>query len=209
MSSPNSSGSCRGNGTDYPVKPGESIIIAQWGVDHTAEGRNPNSNLDLSGADFEAYVGTNATLVDGAALNMNRVVLIGYSAPQWLATVFGPAYVLFYPSEPLENDNFIQDANSSSKSREIPVKDVLDAVEFVKNEASVSLKRVPTVLDAGALWADSYSGTSFYRKTKETLASGQVIYQDTNNSTNDFETGAPVVRRNGAGVPSWNTWIKQ
>ncbi|MCI2083033.1 MAG: DUF4876 domain-containing protein [Bacteroidales bacterium] len=198
-----------GNGTDYPVKPGESIIIAQWGVDHTAEGRNPNSNLDLSGADFEAYVGTNATLVDGAALNMNRVVLIGYSAPQWLATVFGPAYVLFYPSEPLENDNFIQDANSSSKSREIPVKDVLDAVEFVKNEASVSLKRVPTVLDAGALWADSYSGTSFYRKTKETLASGQVIYQDTNNSTNDFETGAPVVRRNGAGVPSWNTWIKQ
>ena len=131
--------------------------------------------------------------------------------PQWLANVFGPAYVLFYPSKPLVNDNFIQDANSSTKAREIAISDVLDAVEFVKNAASVTLKRIPTVLDAGALWAEngSYSGESFYRKKQSTLSSGQIIYQDTNNSTNDFLTGAPVVRRDGAGVPSWNTWIKK
>jgi hypothetical protein len=200
-----------GDGTQYPVKPGESIIIAQWAVDHTAEGRNPDRGVNLSGAEFEAYVGTNPTLVDGAAVNMNRVVNSTYSMPQWLANVFGPAYVLFYPSKPLVNDNFIQDANSSTKAREIAISDVLDAVEFVKNAASVTLKRIPTVLDAGALWAEngSYSGESFYRKKQSTLSSGQIIYQDTNNSTNDFLTGAPVVRRDGAGVPSWNTWIKK
>ena len=34
---------------------------------------------------------------------------------------------------------------------------------------------------------------------------GTYIYQDTNNSTDDFERGVvPVMRRNGAKMPSWN-----
>jgi hypothetical protein len=202
-----------GNGTDYPIKPGESFIICQWGVDHRTEDRNPQSNVNLSGAEFEAYIGKKVELIDAPAINMNiGANAQGYLAYQWLATVFGPAYVLFYPSTtPLSSTEFVADANSSSKATAVPIDEVLDAVEFVQDESHVQLKRMPTVLDAGALWAKngSYSGESFYRKTKETLASGQVIYQDTNNSTNDFQSGAPVVRRNGAGVPSWNTWNKK
>ena len=201
-----------GDGTQYPVKPGESFIIAQWGVNHTTEDRNPESGIDLSGAEFEAYVGKNPTLVDADAINMNLACNANsYMMPQWLCTVNGSAYVLFYPSTPIENDNFIADANSKSRSRQIAIDDVLDAVEFVTTETDVTLKRLPSVLDAGCQWADegSYSNQSFYRKTVETREGGQVVYQDTNNSTNDFEKGKPAIRRNNSGVPSWNTWIKK
>ncbi|MDR0582207.1 MAG: DUF4876 domain-containing protein [Prevotellaceae bacterium] len=44
------------------------------------------------------------------------------------------------------------------------------------------------------------------RKIKETK-DGRNIYQDTNNTTNDFEVqDTPAIRRNGANKPSWNTW---
>lgn len=45
-----------GNGTDYPVKPGESIIICDQAIDHTKI--NPKS-FDLTKADFEWYDGAN------------------------------------------------------------------------------------------------------------------------------------------------------
>lgn len=41
-----------GSGTDYPVQPGESIILADTGIDHKVA--NPNS-FDLSNADWEWY----------------------------------------------------------------------------------------------------------------------------------------------------------
>ena len=50
---------------------------------------------------------------------------------------------------------------------------------------------------------------SIARKVKETREDGTVVYQDTNNTTNDFEVKKdPQLRRNGAKVPSWNSWIK-
>ena len=41
-----------GNGTEYPVAPGESLVICDTGIDHRIS--NPNS-FDLSDADFEWY----------------------------------------------------------------------------------------------------------------------------------------------------------
>ena len=41
-----------GSGTDHPVQPGQSLLIADTGIDHRVA--NPNS-FDLSGADFEWY----------------------------------------------------------------------------------------------------------------------------------------------------------
>lgn len=54
-----------------------------------------------------------------------------------------------------------------------------------------------------------YVSESIARKVKETREDGTVVYQDTNNTTNDFEVKKdPQLRRNGAKVPSWNSWIK-
>ena len=53
-------------------------------------------------------------------------------------------------------------------------------------------------------------GESIARKIKETRPDGTKVYQDTNNTSNDFEVKKdPQVRRYGAKVPSWNTWINK
>ena len=41
-----------GNGTDYPLQPGESCVIAQFAVNHQLEIYNPASPVDNSSADF-------------------------------------------------------------------------------------------------------------------------------------------------------------
>lgn len=56
-----------GNGTQYPILPGKSIVIAQTAINHKApfdgnDGKqvtikNPSLTVDLSKADFEVYVG--------------------------------------------------------------------------------------------------------------------------------------------------------
>lgn len=51
-----------GSGTDYPVQPGESLLLCDTGIDH----RTANSNsIDLTGADFEWYdISTSPSYMD-------------------------------------------------------------------------------------------------------------------------------------------------
>ncbi len=208
-----------GDGTQYPVAPGESIIIAQWGTNHKAESlTNGASPVDLSGAEFEALekestTWNGITLTDNAAINMKQVIdADGYQLPQWLLPVSGSTYVIFKPEEPLKNEDFITATNATwnNVAREIHISEIIDAVQAVSDESRLSLLGLPAVLDAGTIWTDgTYVGESIARKVKETREDGTVVYQDTNNTANDFEVKKdPTVRRNGAKVPSWNTWIK-
>ena len=207
-----------GEGTTYPVQPGESFVIAQWGTNHKAESLSKGASpVDLSGAEFEAIekettTTTGIVLTDNAAVNMAKVVEAGYAMPQWLTSVSGSRYVLFKPAEPLKNEDFIVATNAdyNGKGREIPISEVIDAVQAVSDEAGMSFLGLPTVLDAGGIWCSGmYVKESIARKIKETREDGTIVYQDTNNTTDDFEVKTdPQVRRNGAKVPSWNTWIK-
>ena len=211
-----------GEGTSYPIKPGESFVIAQWGTNHKADNLTSGySPVDLSGAEFEAVEKETTTwngivLTDNPAVNLVRAVnSLPYAAPQWLTSVGGSRYILFKPSEPLKNENFIEATNNDmgqygAIAREIPISEVLDAVQSVDGETGMTLLGLPTVLDAGGIWCSGwYVGESIARKIKETREDGTIVYQDSNNTTNDFEVKTdPQVRRNGAKVPSWNTWIK-
>jgi len=207
-----------GEGTTYPVQPGESFVIAQWGTNHKAESLSKGASpVDLSGAEFEAIekettTTTGIVLTDNAAVNMAKVVEAGYAMSQWLTSVSGSRYVLFKPAEPLKNEDFIVATNAdyNGKGREIPISEVIDAVQAVSDEAGMSFLGLPTVLDAGGIWCSGmYVKESIARKIKETREDGTIVYQDTNNTTDDFEVKTdPQVRRNGAKVPSWNTWIK-
>ena len=137
--------------------------------------------------------------------------MASYAMPQWLTSVSGSRYIIFKPSEPLKNEDFITATNAdyNGVGREIPISEIIDAVQTVSDETDMAILGLPTVLDAGAIWCSGpYRVESISRKVKETRADGTVVYQDTNNTTNDFEVQAvPQVRRNGAKVPSWNTWI--
>mgnify|MGYP003294912334 CR=1 FL=1 len=208
-----------GNGTTYPIEPGESIIIAQWATNHKAENlTNGGSPVDLSIADFEAiekeetlFNGT--VITDGPAHNMKFAVNTkGWKMPQWLTNVGGSYMVIFKPESPLRQDNFLLAKNDDyTQVLEIPISEVYDAVQAIEKEADVALIRTNALLDAGYIWlTDTYTGKSISRKVAETtLANGSAKYVDTNNTVNDFEINdSPVIRRNGAKVPSWNTWNK-
>ena len=100
----------------------------------------------------------------------------------------------------------------------IPIRYVLDAVEAIDNESKMNAKRLPGVLDAGITWVGAtYNGLGVCRKLSLDeqgnplqRENGAYIYQDTNNSTDDFERGIlPVLRRNKAGMPAWNHTLMQ
>jgi hypothetical protein len=100
----------------------------------------------------------------------------------------------------------------------IPVRYILDAVEAIDNESKMNAKRLPGVLDAGITWVGAtYNGLGVSRKLSLDeqghplqRENGAYIYQDTNNSTDDFERGVvPVLRRNKAGMPEWNHTLNE
>lgn len=195
---------------DYMLNPGESIIIAQMADDHNKSNLNPNSPVNLITAEFETFVRTTSLIQDNPAINMT-MAFWPRPTPQWLTTVFGGAFVLFFPPEPIDPNSpteVVSPVGSSTQSFRIPIESVVDAIENVGNPNQIQLKRMPAVLDAGAMTVGgTYLAKSVARKVKETLQDGRVILYDTNNSTNDFEVmDPPVIRRYGAKAPSWNTW---
>ena len=209
----------QGDGHTYPIKPGESFVISQWATNHKAESLSKGvSPVDLTGAEFEAIekestAPSGLVLTDNPAINMKKVIQAGYAMPQWLTSVSGSQYIIFKPSKPLKNENFITATNAdyNGVGREVLISDVIDAVQTVSDETGMNVLGLPKVLDAGAIWCSGqYVGESIARKIKETRPDGTKVYQDSNNTTNDFEVKKdPQVRRYDAKVPSWNTWINK
>ena len=208
-----------GDGDDYPIQPGESFIIAQWATNHKAETLSKGgSPVDLTGAEFEAIEGENTlwngiVITDGPAVNMKMAAnAAGYAPPQWLTAVGGSNMVLYKPSTPLRQEDFLvnNDPDWVQNFVEIKIADILDAVQMIDDETRVKTLGMPEILDSGYIWCDgTYKGQSVSRKQDGTLANGSPKYADTNNTTDDFELqNKPEIRRNGAKVPSWNTWIK-
>lgn len=195
------------NDKDYPLNPGESIIIAQMADDHKKASLNPTSPVNLLSAEFETLVKTTSLILDNPAINMN-MAFWPKPTPQWLTTVNGGAFVIWIPSEPIDPNKTFTPVGSTVQCIRIPIVDVIDAIENVGNANQAQLKRMPAVLDAGvATVGGTYVTKSVARKVKETKEDGRVILFDTNNSTEDFEVmDPPVIRRYGAKAPSWNTW---
>lgn len=193
--------------TDYFLNPGESIIIAQMADDHKKANLNPTSPVNLLSAEFETFVNTTSLIQDNPAINM-FMAFWPSPTPQWLTTVFGGAFVIYFPTQTIDPNNFVSPVGSTTKNYKIPIEEVVDALELVGNANQVQLKRMPAVLDAGAATVGgTYLSVSVARKVKETKGDGRVILYDTNNSTEDFEVmNPPVIRRYGAKAPSWNTW---
>lgn len=192
---------------NYPLNPGESVIIAQMADDHKKSNLNPSSPVNLLSAEFETLVNTSSLISDNPAINM-VMAFWPSPTPQWLTTVFGGAFVIYIPTTTIDPNNYVSPVGSTSKNYRISIDEVIDAVELVGNVNQVQLKRVPAVLDAGATTVGStYISKSVARKIKTTLTDGRNIYYDTNNSSEDFMVmDTPIIRRYDAKAPSWNTW---
>ncbi len=178
-----------GSGQQHPLLPGEGIVIAQDGVDHRAF--NPNSPVDLSGADFETYNerpdGRDADNPD--VPNLERVYFTG--GFDWLITVFGPSVVIFRVDDfnALEK---VADPNDPEMEWldpvvKLPIRNVIDSFEALKDANSGAFKRVPVALNSGFVYAsNTYTQESFRRKVVAE-ENGRKILQNTNDSGADFE----------------------
>lgn len=183
---------------DVMLEAGQRIVIAVMGAPHNQDALyNLNSPVDLSDADYEAYcIDPENTYVDFPAKNMKLAFWPDYGY-LWRISVFGQGMALlnmteeeFEQTQTVTLPETFQDPFESDEywlCRQIPIRYVVDAVDLIQNSTSTVTKRFPPSLDCGyATVGATYQGLSVRRKVKG-RENGIVIYQDTNNSTEDFE----------------------
>lgn len=196
-----------GNGTTYLLKPGESIVIASQAMDHT---QACDKSIDLRSAEFETVADNyiaHGQVDNEKSVNLTLINPLHQNLINWyMPSAVSAGFVLFLLDEsPDKLPTVINVASPASKYKAIKRSKILDAVNWVKNDTEKPF--LPADLDAGKIYCSGGpgAGKSISRKIKETTADGRKIYKDSNNTSEDFEVNEkPVIRREGAAVPSWS-----
>lgn len=199
-----------GNGTDYPLAPGESVVLAQEARDHTVN--NPDS-YDNSMANWECWSG-NATRDNPDVANMPLIFARNTNKTQWLTSVLGAAFCIYRPDDGTVVDqeyyedykNLQTEVNKTTYYTKIPAGWIYDGVELLGDMSLLSKKRIPGFVDAGGTSVEAtYCQKVVSRKVVSKRADGTPIFADTNNSTEDFEVILyPQIRRHGSKAPAWD-----
>lgn len=184
-----------GDGKEYPVEPGKSILIAPYPINHPAE-FDPVDNqlLDLSIADFQWYDDHRLALQVPEVPDLIRHY--AYTNTIWiLTTQTNRGFVLF------KTDNIadyviknmdIRKNNSGKNTTAVRLDNdkVLDAVDMGHPD-KIKVKTISPSLDLGfAYCSETFNGKSIRRKVSHVESDGRVVYQDTNNSSVDFISDA-------------------
>jgi hypothetical protein len=162
-----------GNGKQTPIRPGQFIVCAAEAINHKLIA--PNS-IDLSHVDFEFYK-PNGTGIDNPNVP-NMIYIYQESGNLWLMGGEQGAIVLsncpIDSLKPFGDNQFL-----------IPIKSVLDGVEYLQDPTRLDLKILSPAIDAGATGGiQFYTGKAMERIT--TSMSPQRILKDDDNSTVDF-----------------------
>ena len=191
-----------GNGHDYPLLPGQSILIANDAANHAdADHANAPNCPDLSNADWEVYLDYHSKEGDYPAKNLKVIFTNNKYMPMWGFGVQSIALALVKLPEGVTPEDFASDASNfqttpgSTSTQEymmIPSKYVLDAVD-VWNANSTEHYGFFLAKDdkQGVLCSDAYAAKCERRKVSKTV-NGRKYYQDTNNSADDFLTSQPL-----------------
>lgn len=190
-----------GNGNQVPVLPGKSIVLAKDGINHRGDPNgNPLSPVNMENADFEFYVlkqpeadidSPNVpNLIEDLYVNRGNDADFHVKGGSALSIAKIPGNTDEDRKTYIKKHQVSKLSASGSKTTyyaKIANEYVIDAVEVVFDEAHAIYKRFPSSLDAGYTYvpSGSNSGKCIRRKTKENI-NGRVVYQDTNNSTEDF-----------------------
>lgn len=198
-----------GNGHDYPLQPGESVLIANDATNHklaygedASQASDYASCPDLSNADWEIYLDYNANDVDYDAPNLKTIFYNNQYMFAFGLGVSGRSYVLAKLPEGMTPEAYaalessvMYEPGTSSTSMSylvIPSKYVLDAVDIYDPETE---NHYPTFLlqdDAtGVKGNPMYSAKCIRRKVTK-IENGRPYYQDTNNSAADFLRDQPL-----------------
>lgn len=198
-----------GNGRDYPLAPGCETVIAVCAVDHTGSKYGHSKSVDLSSVDWAFYEENFNPDFSGITpgvkplslfwLNWSNPIVhasypLGVTGPGMVvyrmegdAAAYVEGHVKYVPGKP---------SKPNYQYLVIPREWVIDYVECVGEQQYVNFKRVPAILDKSAMFVSGgmYSGKSLHRKELR-KANGRVIYQDTNDSANDFEERIPSLKK--------------
>lgn len=203
-----------GNGTQYPVQPGKSIVIAQNALNHKSNytdntGKsvsilNPELTVDLSTADFESFLGTH--LGDLYQYDIQNPAVPDLDIAYWgngnndmVLDPSGKLALAIFKMTTTELGNLKKYKNPKGDKNlylQIPNSVLTDGVELTKDLGSGYVpKKLASQIDGGNTYLSTgaYSSKAVIRKTKTTIA-GRIILQDTNNSTNDFVEITPNPR---------------
>lgn len=187
-----------GNGTEYPVNPRESVLIAATAINHNAE-TGGVSPVDLTNADYEVNISDYKSDTDNPAVPDMTIVTKSSSAT---AAFFGlpntgNALILAQLPAGMTMDSYINDRSNyrtipwqTANTYEfltVPQEYVLDGINIVNSNESKRIVRLRPEVDNGIIFmASDYAGKSIRRKVKEITPDGKVVLKDTNNSSEDF-----------------------
>ena len=191
-----------GNGTDYPIQPGESFIVANQAINHK---ENNSNSFDLSKANFEYFYEDSDDVDSPSVPNMinfrekmvlnqqgvNSFVIFrlpeNITKEQYLAGYkYDYSYIYHYPGGSFE------DLGSAYK---IPNEWIVDAVNISNKDDFQWIITAPS-LDSGWTSIGYNSGSRYGKSISRKVIqenNGKKFLQDTNNSTIDFEETDPSV----------------
>ncbi len=196
-----------GSGTQYPIQPGESIVIAQTAINHKAPYKdnggkdvavgNPELTVDLSGANFEAFLGdylgsTYRYDIQNPAVPDLNILHRTESARDMILDPAGKdSYIIFRATaEDVKAFPLIAQPNmpNGKTYARIPKSLIIDGVDTSTNNTnSVIPKKMTTEVDAQFTFVPegTYSSYAVIRKTQTTV-NGRIILKDIINSAEDF-----------------------
>ncbi len=200
-----------GSGTENPINPGESIVVAGTAINHkeplTVDEKvysvnDPTLTVDLSNADFEVYMQDYLVSVGSSGLtsdidnpnvpNMN--VAHRVNEKELLLNPQGrDSFIIFRADDFSTLDKLPSPQSTTVTSTtklyvQIPNTIIIDGVETNNTDPSkLYPRRLSTAIDGGYQYTTkgTYSSQAIIRKVHTTFGDRKVL-QDTNNSTDDF-----------------------
>lgn len=201
-----------GTGKQYPIQPGESIVVAATAINHkqpltvgtkTYSVNKPGLTVDLSKASFEAsltqYLNSIGkrpldTDIDNPTVPNLEIAYHTFARDMILDPLGRDSYVIFKTNDfasldKLPNPQATKVTATTRRYLQIPNSIIIDAVETAsENTARRAPRRLDTSIDGGVAFVPKgrYSSQAIIRKISQTFG-GRRVLQDTNNSENDFE----------------------
>ncbi len=196
-----------GDGSDYPIAPGSDVVVAPNCVNHIALGNT--ESVDLSKEGYWACYDVNANLTKQSPpatpdKKLLKLLWRNGTSTSCVCSIFDPAFVLFgIQGDELTYLKEYDTTNPSMPSSSthymgVPYSWIYDGVECF--DATNRYKRLSGVVDGGysLMTKGSAAGTSVRRKlnVEASTKMGFSVYQDTNNSSEDFEPCYPPSLKN-------------
>ncbi len=206
-----------GSGSQYPILPGKSIVIAQTAINHkmpfddiNGNGvaiQDPDRTVDLSHADFETYMGDYNTSIGKKpfAWDIQNIMVPDMLVSYWsiasndlilnVNSMLGLGILRATDAEVATWKKVAAPkAPTGTLFLQIPKSYIIDGIDITDKEQKAP-KDFPADIDASRTFIvnaagqaeGTFTGLSVIRKTKE-MINGRVVLQDTNNSANDFVT---------------------